>query len=194
MTLTDTTLYSRIIAEWFDGTPVEYQPNLTGQRLGKNGYILGDSAGPDSGITNLFHEMGHLADRHPEKLILYPTRGWGYTHGIYNELSNNWVCSTEQAVLCEARCWAYQISLCRHYGVPETCDNLVASAHWLGEAWLHFVYKRGFKLHQDIRPYTALSAIIHNLSITTHTYDDFKREWWNRIEVLRNNPYSPDNK
>lgn len=72
-TFGDNVVIKAIEKQFFDGHPVSFVMNLQGQALDEHGnYLLGGSAGPETHVSNLLHEMGHLAEREIDKLLLKP--------------------------------------------------------------------------------------------------------------------------
>jgi len=112
------TLLKEINRRYFRDNPVRFKMKFEGQGLTDNNlYLLGGRAGPIDciSIEYLLHEMCHLAEREKDKLIEKPASSWGFSLGKFWQINNQsgWECSTDQAVLREARVWSYQLSLAR---------------------------------------------------------------------------------
>lgn len=164
-------------------SPIQIDLSIEGQGIDDEGrYIIGPWAGPEPEMPNLFHEMGHFADREKDKLEEFPNLGWGYGQGKFWQIGTSWGYEpqTDQSVIREARCWAYQISLMRHYGLETDVSEVVASAVWLPA---FFLYKQP-ACKDDKSRLSALAEEVNGLSQTTHSFDAFREAWFDRLRHL----------
>lgn len=145
-------------------------------------------------MSNLFHEMGHLAEREIPKLLKRPSFGWGYYQGPvpFPELSPRPEPDNDKPVQREKRCFAYQLSLGRHYSLKENPSDLASLCRWL-EAWPFYLHKAVSREERARLGYdgTELLAIqtlakeIDELSRTSFAFKRFKEAWQHRIIALR---------
>ena len=132
------------LKQWFfDNDIVSCRSNLEGQSCQDFQFIIGAKAGPSSSISNLLHEVCHFAEREPEKLARFPSFAWGFYQGKFWQIGTSWghEPQTDQQVHREAKVWAMQLSLDRHFNVNDSAENLVSSATWL-PAWC--LYRKHF--------------------------------------------------
>jgi len=189
---------------FFNTQPVSVIVKQAGQSLDENNnYVLGCAAGPSIHTSHLFHEMGHLAEREPEKLLLKPYTGWGYTYGKFWQIGSQsgWESSTDQSVQREKRVWAYQLSLENHFNShyfderdenKDVAFNIVSSVRYM-DAFFFYKNRVINKEHRNQLGYNGseLEAIkilaeeVKFLSQTKFTFDNFCEEWFKRMELLK---------
>lgn len=196
----DKSLLKDLAKRYFIGRPVKIARGVSGQQITPTGaYRLGCKAGPSLGIEHLFHEMGHLAEREPEKLLERPDGGWGFTWGKYWQIANSsgWEPQTEQSVLREARVWSFQLSLMREHGLNPKPREMVESAVFI-PAFCYFKYKRvspdgpnGPKRYDETEN-EAIDLLAQIVEENTRIYTalKFEEDWNARLELLHNTPYS----
>lgn len=184
--------------DFFQGHPVSLDMDLEGQSIDEQGnFILGGRAGPGVEVSNLVHEMAHLAEREIPKLLEKPNFAWGFSFGKYWEVfgQSGFEPQTDRSVLRERDVWAYQISICHHYGISlETEDEegeeeiyqVIKSAVYLPAFCL---YARNLYGHLDYKDREEkalrhLAAEVKELSETKFTFDRFCDEWYKRMKAL----------
>ena len=187
------TLLKEINRRYFRDNPVRFKMKFEGQGLTDNNlYLLGGRAGPIDciSIEYLLHEMCHLAEREKDKLIEKPASSWGFSLGKFWQINNQsgWECSTDQAVLREARVWSYQLSLARALDYNLNAQSLVESAQYL-PAFCYFKYKRvkDSKLKFDEMEQEALFILANLVEEQTkqYTFEEFEKNWFERMELLK---------
>jgi hypothetical protein len=181
--------------DFFDGNPVTIDVGIEGQRLDREGgnYVLGCRAGPGIHISNLYHEMSHLAEREIAKLLEKPNRNWGYGWGQYWEIAgqSGFEYQTDQSVQREKRVWAYQLSIEKHYGIytqnikndnapPEVV--LARIAPFL-PAFPLYIGRQGLK--DEKAAIQFLADEIRELSETAFTFKHFCDAWFERMKALK---------
>lgn len=156
-------------------------------------FIFGLMAGPLQCVTNVLHEMSHLVELEMDRLLKRPEFGWGLIHGkqvqvggrTYNEMS------TDQALMREARVWAYQLSLQRYYGIQTSALDTVSSARYI-DTW--YVYRNKVTSEEKAsgvvhvqRDKIALghyANMVESMSKSRYTVMRFKKEWKMRMDIL----------
>lgn len=191
--LSQLALLARVESDFFSGNPVSLSVTMEGQGIAHGGnFVLGCRAGPEVGVEYLLHEMAHLADRSIEKLLLKPSYGWGYYTGKpwYIAGQSGIEPYNDKAVLTEARCWAYQVSLMQHYNMPTDVQDIVDSVVYISAFWL---YKQRVLTPEQIKDYAGsdkeairvLAKHVEELSTTTHTFEAFHNAWRERMAILQ---------
>lgn len=175
--------------EFFTDSIVGVGEGLEGQKVDGGGFVLGCMAGPFQCVTNLLHEMAHLVELEKERLLEFPDGGWGLIHGSRIMIGERpyYDMITDQAVLREARVWAYQVSLQRHYGIDEAVDRTVSSVEYIG-SWHIFRAKHGGSeslQQRDRRALKVLADMVDRLSREEFSLENFRTSWWERIALLR---------
>ena len=185
------TLLREIARRWIIGNPVKIGQNVSGQEITEgNCYLLGCVAGPDKSVEYLLHEMAHLSEREPSKLLEKPVSGWGFSQGKYWEVAGKcgWEPQTDQSVQREARVWAYQLSLMRELNREETAENLVSSAVYL-PAFCYFKSplrdkSNSFSQNEAVAV-KHLAAQVEKMAKSEFTFERWQEEWFARMELLR---------
>lgn len=186
----DKGLLSNVLSTFFNNTPVSVKPKIEGYKIINGEYVLGCMAGPSCDILNLFHEMGHLAEREIEKLILRPWMGWGYGQGRYWEVGNRFGFEpmTDQSVRREARIWAFQLSLQRHFGIEKTPYDTVSSVEFMDAFGIYAQNEI-----KGINPYFTetkkqviqhLANWVEKMSNEEYTFERFCTDWNERMIAL----------
>jgi len=177
-------LIPQVVKDFFTtDSPIQMDVSVEGQEIDDEGrYVIGPWAGPEADMPNLFHEMGHFSDRELDKLEEFPNGGWGYTHGKYWQIGTAWGYEpqTPQSVIREARCWAYQVSLMRHYQLGTDVSEVVQSATFLPAFSMYG--KPDCK--DDKSRLVRLTEEVDAMSQTTHTFDAFHKAWFDRVGHL----------
>jgi hypothetical protein len=188
----DKSLLKEISNRFFIGNPVKIAQKKSGQSLNERGcFVLGTWAGPEATIGNLFHEMGHLAEREVRQLKKRPMHSWGFKFGKRMNLAHqSWdEPQTDQQVMREARVWSYQLSLSREFGVKETALELCESAVYL-PAFCHFEFKicekNNITEYRD-REKVAVEELANIVEdgAKIYTYDKFVKDWNHRMQKLK---------
>lgn len=190
----DKTLLQKVLDDFsMEGKgPVAYCHGIEGQHIRANEktYLIGPWAGPAAEVSNVFHEMGHFAEREIEKLKKFPNSGWGLYPGKFWQIGVHWGYEpqTDQSVRREQRVWAYQISLQKHYNLSISPYDTVSSATWL-PAWCYYqpfpkVENEGLS-SWDRRRLEQLAKDAESMSINEYTFEDFQEQWNKRIEILK---------
>jgi len=186
----DQAILAKVKGDFFpDDSPIIVDESLEGQTVRDGRYVIGPWAGPGSDIHNLFHEMGHFADREIEALLEYPFNSWGYSFGRPWSIAgqSGFEPQTDQSVRREMNCWAYQVSLSRHYGCEQSTQDVVRSAVYL-DAFMFYKMEEGRQLEYKDRNKFKLSIMadeVEKLTATTHTFSNFLLEWNKRIYALK---------
>lgn len=178
----DHPLLTQIQKDFFpEESPIVIDVTIEGQEVRDQKYVIGPWAGPEADIENLFHEMGHFADREIKQLEKYPNSSWGYHYGQYWEIGHHygWEPQTDQSVKREARCWAFQISLMSHYQLKVETKRIVRPARFMPAFAL---YQKTLNETQKIQ---KLATEVQELSKTSHTYDKFCQAWQVRTRHLK---------
>lgn len=185
--------------DFFVGNPVSAIVDFEGQGINEQGdYVLGCRAGPSIHISNLIHEMAHLAEREIPKLLEKPYKGWGFSFGKYWEFGgrSGHEPNTDQSVLRELRVWAFQWSIQQHYKIKDkeskTIFDLVSSIVWL-PAFVYFKHKRISKEERELLKYdqSEKKAIelaaeeVRIMSNTDFTFECFCDNWFTRMKILK---------
>ncbi len=191
----DQDLLSDVLNMFFKNTPVSVKPSIEGYRIENGEYVLGCMAGPSCDMSNLFHEMGHLAEREIPKLLERPWSGWGYGQGRYWEFGGRFgfEAQTDQSVRREARIWAFQLSLQRYFGIQKSPYDTVSAAEYLDAFG---IYAR--KEIEGISPFSEegkkqaiqhLANWVEKMSNEEYTFERFCTDWSERMVALsiRNN-------
>lgn len=188
----DKSLLKEIAKRFFIGNPIKISQKRQGQTLNQNNcFVLGTWAGPEATIGNLFHEMGHLAEREVRQLKKRPIDGWGFKFGKPMSLAHHSWCEpqTDQQVMREARVWSFQLSLSREFGLKETALELCESAIYL-PAFCHFQFKFRDK-HAHLGYSEKEAAAVEELAnivedgAKIYTYDKFVKDWNHRMGKLK---------
>lgn len=161
--------------------PIKVEWNLEGQRLIDDHITIGAKTGPEATVFGLTHEMAHFAELDIERILKKPVRNWDLRNGSSFVIGGRFTHMqiTTQAIEREARVWAYEISLRKHYGLTLDVDYMVTGAEWIS-AW--DTYRARFDSKN-----AALSSLkehVISLSETTHTFELFKEEWNRRVSAL----------
>jgi hypothetical protein len=190
-------LLRQVAKDFFVGNPVKFGIAVEGQKLTQKGlFYIGCRAGPydyepSYSIDNLFHEMGHLAEREIDKLLQKPYDGWGFRHGRFWKVGHHsgYEFQTDQAVMRESRVWAYQLSLARHYGINVDPVEVVGSARYIDGFCF---YKSRFKDRLDTLGYTegeeeAIKILAEETEKQTaeFSFDNFCKAWDIRMSKLK---------
>lgn len=185
----DQEILAKVRKDFFpDDGPIIIDESLEGQTVRDGKYVIGPWAGPGSDIHNLFHEMGHFADREIEALLRFPINSWGYSFGRPWSVAgqSGFEPQTDQSVRREMNCWAYQVSLSRHYGCEQPTYEAVRSAVYL-DAFLFYKLEEGKGLEYKDRDEFKLRIMadeVDELAATTHSFSNFQLEWDIRIRAL----------
>jgi hypothetical protein len=175
---------------YFIGNPVKICQKFEGQGItADNCFKLGCVAGPSVELSNLLHEMCHLAEREKDKLLLRPHSAWGFTFGKYWELlgQSGYEAQTDQSVLREARVWSYQLSLSRELGIEESAEELVSSAVYL-DAFCLFKFNhiaKGKPYRERERETLQVLAKLVEDQTEVFTFERFEQDWFERMELLK---------
>lgn len=190
----DKVMLERITKDFFDDTVVTYTIGMEGQRTDEDKRIvLGCRAGPSVSVTNLLHEMSHLAEREKNKIAKRPAYNWDFSYGKYWEVlgQSGWEPQTDQSVKRELRVWAFQLSIQNHYGINEAdegetiAEDLVASAVYLS-AWCYWRKSVGeCGLESDKDALRRAADHITELSNSKFTFARFQQDWEDRIKLLK---------
>ena len=188
---------------FFEGQPVSTQVELQGYVIGEDGnYCLGCQSGPRIHVSNLIHEMCHLAEREVDKLLKKPYNAWGYSFVQYWELlgRSGYESQNAKTVHREKRVWAFQLSVEKELGIRDIEDaddpeeshaySLVKSAIYL-DAFMW--YKREVLTENQLEDYSKgeqqaiqiLSEEVDRLSEKDFTYARFCDDWFHRMELLK---------
>lgn len=193
-------ILEQVQKEFFDGTPFFISENVQGHSFDDDrNYVLGCRAASQASVCNLFHEMGHLAEREIDKLKLRRF-GWGYYSGKPWRVGTayGWEPENDKSVLREARCFAYQLSLQRHYNISDAKDgedwslDLAELGVYL-PAWCYYKHRVIPKEERDGMDYKESEKLaiqkyaeeIEHLSKTEFTFERFCDAWWQRAEALK---------
>lgn len=161
--------------------------DVEGYKIENRKYILGLRAGPDSGISNLVHEMGHLAEREINKLVERSPYAWGYYMGKpWQVLNQSGVePQNDKSVFREARVWAYQLSVLRHFGLmDETVEEMVSPAVYLSAWWLYAKRVTGASYSKEKEAVRILAKYVAKLASTKFTFENFCINWKIRMKAL----------
>ncbi len=176
-------LLERVKSDYFLNNQVHVDIKVEGQSLNDNKqFVLGCRAGPSVEISNLFHEMGHFAEREIPKLLKRPLGSWGYKFG------KPWSClgrsgfepNTAQSVYREFRIWAFQVNLEHHYGLETDIEDLIDSAVYLPAFYL---YKMEIKSEKE--KLAIACEEVKLLSKTDFTLKVFNEAWLVRLDLLK---------
>lgn len=190
--------------EFFKGNPVSISKELQGQGLDENSnFVLGCSAGPSTDVSNLIHEMSHLAELEVPRLLKKPYGGWGFKWGKYWELNGHsgYEPRTDQSVRREMRTWAYQWSIHQSLQIPVSnyddeskgeLIDLVRSSTYL-HAFANYKWAVLSQEERDALGYSAseqktleiLADEVLHLSQTVFTFDNFCKNWKERMDLLK---------
>lgn len=193
------TLLAKVVDELFDAEIIQVKQELEGMFTGRavsvrgtedDVFFIGPWAGPQSHISNVFHEMAHFAERRLEVLQTFPRNAWGFTFGTPWELlgRSGHEAQTDQAVRCEQRCWAYQLSIQDHYKVEQSDFETASSAVYL-DAWCYYqpfedkIYNSCSS--EDNPKLQAFVKETRQMANTTHTWEHFLEAWNYRIQQLK---------
>ncbi len=186
----DPSLIQRVKEDFFDEKIISIDERIEGQGLNEyGGFKLGCKAGPFVCITNLFHEMGHLVELELDRLLQKPHLGWGFRHGEKFVIGGRAYAqmNTDQSVLREARAWAYQISLERHYNIIRPVVEAV-SCVTLMDAWLFYRNKVVDKNlpygERDKLGLQTFADMVDKMSCENYNFDAFTKGWKMRMEKL----------
>ena len=171
---------------FFQSKYVKYKSCLSGQRCEGTQYILGPKAGPEASISNLLHEICHFAELEPKRLLQFPTYGWGLYPGKFWQIGTHWGYepSTDQQVQREARVWAMQLSLERHFNLNDSPEQLVRSAIFL-PAWCF--YKRKIDSgYSDKKALYYLAKHVGRLA-KRHPFEKVVSDYNYRLSFLQTN-------
>lgn len=173
------------ILEFFEDDVIRYKPNIEGQSVEDNVFIIGDKAGPSRDLENLLHEMSHFAEREIEKLKAVPADAWGFSFGKYWQIGAAWGYEpyTDQSVQREKRVWAYQMSIMRHLEILTDPYEVVRSVKYLS-AWSYY-QPFAQKTHEDECRIHKLADEADKLSRETFTFGRFYEECRERINILK---------
>ena len=179
--------------DFFVGNPVHLSLSLEGQGLTGDGeYLLGCREGPEMSLTNLLHEMAHLADRSIPKLLEYPTCGWGYISGAawyINGMSGVEPQNSEGA-MTEIRCYAYQVCLINEYMRELDFNGLYDLVKPIRFLPCFDLFKEETKTNKDEDTILLVASWVKTLSLTTHRIKNFRNAWKKRMAALKANPKS----
>lgn len=152
-------------------------PKKEGQHVQGGIVELGTWAGPHADISNLLHEMGHFVEIDQPRMAKY---GWGLKFGKYYQIGmhSGHEPYTAQSVWREIRVWAYQINLMNHYNIPETIENMTASADYLPA----ICYVPG-KTKEERLAYVAAETRKMSL-LPAYQVVSFATEWERRAKIL----------
>lgn len=168
---------------FFHSKFVKYRIEVQGHKCEGTQYVLGGTAGPEASISNLLHEICHFAELEPKRLLKFPSYGWGLYQGKFWQIGTSWghEPSTDQQVQREARVWAMQLSLERHFNINDSAQELVRSAVWL-PAWCF--YRRKFtNYYGDKKALYYLSKHVERLS-KRHPFEKVIEDYGQRITFL----------
>jgi hypothetical protein len=118
-----------------------------------------------------------------KRILAKPERNWdlflpkGYLNGrLYYDAK------TTSSIYREARAWAYQLSLHRNYGLDSDVERLTSPIEYLN-AWT--IYKCEIGKRDDKEAKNHFAEHVEMLSRTKFTFSDFRMEWFNRVNALR---------
>lgn len=175
----------RLKKDFFRDDVVRFEMDFEGQKMDGDVFVLGCSVAMTQGVEYLMHEMAHFAELSIERIVKHPKYNWdlslpkGYLNGrLYYDAR------TSSSLLREARVWAFQVSMHRHYGFDVGVERLVSSAEYLN-AWT--IYKVEIGQRDDKKAMKVLAEYVETLSRTEFTFDVFKTSWNERVLALRKN-------
>lgn len=186
----DQTLLERVKQDFLLNNPVVVNVNGEGQRLDdEKRFILGCRAGPSVLVTNLLHEMCHLAEREKEKIIKRPINNWDFYKGKFWSLcgKSGYEPDNDKSVQRELRVWAFQLSIQNHYSIIEAdegespAEDLVSSAVYL-PAWCYY---RKYDIETEKDALKRAADQITELSEKSYTFDRFCQDWEERMGALK---------
>jgi hypothetical protein len=156
---------------------------MEGQSCEEKKYLVGAKAGPSCSFSNLFHEICHFAELEKQRIVKFPSSSWGLYPGKFWQINTSWGYeqSTDQQVQREARVWAYQLSVQKHFGLDDSAYNLVDSVVWL-PAWCFYRFKWGGAKHEKKAIY-KLSKHVERLS-KRNSYQKLIDEFSERIKLI----------
>jgi len=164
--------------------PIQIKVNLEGQGLDENGnFVIGCMAGPSCELANLFHEMGHFAEREIPKLKRKPPSSWGYTFGKYYQIGQHsgYEPTTDESVKRELRIWAFQWHLENKYGIATSIKEMISAVVYM-PAFIYYPMNGGYRPEPE-RLTLALEEVTR-LSQTTFSLEAFDLAWFERIKAL----------
>ena len=151
--------------------PEEYQNSKT--------IYLSTYAGPQSHLSNLFHEMAHFVEIDQKRMTL-ANSGWGFSYGKYWRILNSsgYECSTMASTLREMRVWAYQINLLKHFNIFTDIQDLTSAADFIN-SFMFVPGKNKEERHNWIE--TEVEKMSREVR---YSFDAFSMEWERRCKIL----------
>lgn len=182
-------LFKRLQKLFFKDNTVIIKIRKEGQSLYGNKFVLGCRAGPQINITNLFHEMAHLAEREEDKLLQKPSYAWGFSFGKPWEIGNfsGFEPSTDASVRREIRVWAYQWSLQRQFGIKDSIYNTIRPIVYLPAfVYYHRSNGKNGQYHLSDQCKIKIACLeAQELSKKDFSYSNFVNAWQTRMELLK---------
>ena len=174
-------LLEKVKVDYFTNPIIQIKIDVEGQTLDENkNFLIGCFAGPSCEIENLFHEMGHFAQREVKKLKQRPYAGWGFKYGKkWRALGQSgYEPNTCQSTIREIQVWAYQLSLQNYYGLKTDLVYMVEAITYVNS---FFLYHPGKTEKEKI----ALACQeVEELSKTKFNMSSFDLNWNHRIKLL----------
>lgn len=173
-------LLKKVEELFFKDSPIKIAESLEGQSV-HNGLSLGLRAGPSCLVSNLTHEMSHLAEIDQSRILL---PNWGLKYGQAQEILGRvyYEFSTTQATEREIRVFAYQQNLHNFLGIKSTPQEFSKLGEYLGDfAVVAYGDKLNLKSREKATQWIE-SQIIEKMK--TFTLEKFMSEWNNKNQLL----------
>lgn len=184
----------QLLEVFFKDSPIAIDWDFHGtQKVESNKLIFGPWAGPERCITNLIHEMGHLAEIDDARILQH---GWGlttpelYIPGRYSHMAA--VPKTWQPIQRECRVMAMQWHIQNLLGIEETPREVVKSLKWMPD-WCNLPLRRYDGTTPGEFPYAEYEE--SRLMFVENTMLEFSRgkfslkffreEWKRKNELLK---------
>ena len=186
MCIRDSSIKSRIKADFFKDVPIILDERCEGQSITEEGkVVIGARAGPEICWTNLGHEMAHLVEIDRPRIT---KRGWGLRYGKYWEFfgRSGYEPQTDQQVRREERVWAFQLNFLHHYGIEMSVKEMVSTAQWLPAFCYVKTYEPKDKTKMEDRDEERFKIIADRVlkNMETFTMEMFCYEWHDRMKYL----------
>ena len=184
----------QLLEVFFKDSPIRIDWDFHGtQKVEGYKLIFGPWAGPERCITNIIHEMGHLAEIDDARILKV---GWGlttpevYIPGRYARMAA--VPTTWQPIKRECRVMAMQWLIQNFLGIEETPREVVKSLKWMPD-WCNLPCRRydgqvpgefSYAEYEEQRM-TFVENTMLEYSRDKFTLDYFRAEWKRKNEMLR---------